>query len=730
MRAIWPLGALVSGTVACELIVGIGTAPHLAVGDAGDAGGDGQSPVCTLPTTGDAKVRFANVVPSLSSYDFCLTPTSSQPTGNGVLASSGTGCPAGLLYRNALAPFAVPSGSYTVSAVAPGAACTSTPLASAPSVNFDSGTTTTVVLFGTDNAAQLQMKALREEEGTVAGPTARFVNAWSDGPSSLECGATTSDELPANIIPLELFGQNTSFGNAAPPSMSVDALGYFTLTPGVTLNFGFAQTGMGVSAGVAVVRPLNTLNTSLSIYAIGTSADPRFPVDLMLCNQDQVDGIYTRCSNQIPDDVIVTVFNAQLQGRFTPTENERRMAVYNAIAGLDSNFACITEVWDPTDQQAIITAAKAHFPYSATFTTDFNTVATDPRDQMGNVPPPYTTPPCDSTGASLQQAFLSCLAANCNTSTPNDTNGQIPEDCTQCVENNCITPGANLLVGEPACYSCTVTQLESGVTFANTQTACTTNPLARYAFNGGQGIVLLSTYPFIDTGSSDAGVPADGGTPADDAPGLYVFPATEYRAGMIRAPVDLSGGTGVSTKLDVYCAILTTPATSPERPYTGNYGGGGMNLSQQWLNEQILQTQKLTAYVKSVSGARKRRAVIAGDYYAGASIGGLDTLNQPSYDSLTGVLPLAIAPAYTPACNYCGSNPLVAGGGAATANIWSSYSLLSDLAVTEVQSNTVILQALTATVDPALFGLPTDGGLLSVPASFYYGVRTVVRVRP
>jgi hypothetical protein len=724
-------GLLVVSTVACELIVGIGDQPHLA--DAGDAG-DGGPGVCILPATGDAQVRLANLVPALDKYDFCLTPTGSAPPASGVLASSGSGCPTGLLYRNVLAPFAVPSGSYRVDAVAAGAPCSSTPLATEPSVNFDSGTTTTVVLFGTGGGAQLQLKSFREEKGTLADPKVRFINAWSDGPSSLECGFTTSDELPTTIVGPGLFGQNASFGGVCAPSAKVDPGGYFTILGGVAVPFGFAETGQGAT-GVAVARNMK-LYGSLSTFAIGTSADPRFPVDMMICNQDQVDGIYTRCSNEVPDDVIVDVYNTQLQGRFTPTEADRRTAVQNAVAALDADFACITEVWDPNDKQAIINAAKQHFPYVAQFTTDLNTVPNDPRDQQGNVPPAYTTPPCDATSGTWLQAFNTCLSNNCTNGTAGDMNGQVPENATQCIVSNCLTEGIQL-IGDPACYSCGITQLESGSTFSATQNACTTDPLARYAFNGDTGILLFSTHPFMggtppgDAGAGDGGA-TDGGTdaglPADDSPALYVFPSTEYRAAVIRAPVDLSGGSGLSTKVDIYCAILTTPATGAERPYTGNYGGTATADPDKWLNENILQAQQLTTYVKAVSGARKRRAIIAGDYYTGPAIGNLQALNQASYDTLSPVLPLATAPDYTPLCTFCGDNPLVAAAGENTANIWSSFSLLSDLAVPEVVGNSVIVKELTATANLTDFGI--DGGSLAVPPSFYYGMRTVVRVRP
>jgi hypothetical protein len=717
---------LAASTIACELVLGIGDQPHLADGGL-DTDAEGGSGTCALPATGDAKVRIANVVPSLAQYDFCLTATGSNPPPSGVLASSGSSCPVGLLYRNVLAPFSVPAGIYRVDAIAPGTSCSSTPLATEPSVSLDSQTTTTVVLFGNDNGTQLELKSFVEETGSIADPKIRFMNAWSDGPSTLECGVTTSDELPATIISAQLFPQNTPFASSAPQSAKVDANGYFTLLGGVTFPLGFAQDGMGTTTGVAVARNVKTVG-SVSTFAIGTTADPRFPVDLMICNQDQSDGVFTRCSNQVADDVIVTVYNAQLDGRFTPTEADRRAPVATAVAALDADFACITEVWDPNDQQAIIAAAKTHFPFSLVFTTDLTTTATDPRDQQGNVPPPYTTAPCtDPTDQQNLGDLLDCVSQNCSTTTPNDPNGQITENATPCVVGNCIGQGANLL-SAPSCYVCAVDQLESGSTFANAKTACTTNPLARYSFNGGSGVIMLSTHPFMNGGSGDAGAP-DGGLPPDDSPGYYVFPATEFRAGVIRAPVDIGNGTGNSTKLDVYCALLTTPSTSAERPYSGQYGNGASSSSDQWVAEQTLQATKLDAFVKATSGARKRRAIVAGDYYAGVTTGNLQPLNQPTYDTLSPVLPLALGVNATPQCTFCGTNPLVAAAGEPNAAIWSSYSLLSDLAVPETQSNAVVVTDLTASTNPTVFGIG-DGGTIAIPPSFYYGMRTVIRVRP
>ena len=198
-------------------------------------------------------MRLANLVPSLSKYDFCLTPTQ-RPNARGRRARlerqrlSGRSALSqraravlghvGQLSRRrdrAWRRRAAPRRSR------PRRASTSIPRRS-----------TTVVLFGTDNGAQLQLKSFREEKGTIAEPKVRFINAWSDGPPSLECGVTTSDELPATIIGAVLFGQNASFGNVAPAvGEGRRARLLHDCSPAATLPFGFAADGTGATTGVS-----------------------------------------------------------------------------------------------------------------------------------------------------------------------------------------------------------------------------------------------------------------------------------------------------------------------------------------------------------------------------------------------------------------------------------------------------------------------------------------------
>jgi len=76
--------AIAAGAFGCEAILGMdGHDAHLAeVAAAGDAGGAEASPPgdsgatappCMLPTSGDARLRIGNLVPSTARIDACLS---------------------------------------------------------------------------------------------------------------------------------------------------------------------------------------------------------------------------------------------------------------------------------------------------------------------------------------------------------------------------------------------------------------------------------------------------------------------------------------------------------------------------------------------------------------------------------------------------------------------------------------------------------------------------------
>lgn len=162
-------------------------------------------------------------------------------------------------------------------------------------------------------------------------------------------------------------------------------------------------------------------------------------------------------------------------------------------------------------------------------------------------------------------------------------------------------------------------------------------------------------------------------------------------------------------------------------PYYGNAQGGD-SLGGNTAEEQ-LQIQRLIAAVNSHSLSDQRRAVIAtltytspeyhdnqGHELVASSIPDNFQLfqSQPAWAEL-------VAPSYTPACTFCGDNPL----NSATDNQWMLHLFglgINGNAVTNTQ-RTFMAKSLSIVLYDS-----TDGNQTSVPVSQYYGIQSTVRV--
>jgi hypothetical protein len=708
------LALLAAPLTGCELVLGMtghdaqqqpaDTSTGDAPGDtASDAPVDAPPAVCTLPSTGDALARVTNVVPALGKLDFCFKPA----TGAAIGPILGTpGCAGGLTYKESTATFAIPGGTYEVDVIKGGGKCSDAPVASVKNVTFDTGTTSNSIVMG-DGASDVAVKTLRETAPTTIASKFRFIHAI-DGAPNQDCGLTTKPSLPATIT--SLYFKNVAFGTTAPagtsPGGTIDANGYGDFAgSGAALSFGRANTGTPDIIDMAPVKLVSRIGYSL--YAIGKTDsagkpnDAKFPTEILVCNEHDVDGVYARCANAIPVDVTFDVVNTQLNGAFAQLESLRRGPLNAAIAGLGGDVACVTEVWSETDKDAIINAAKSKYPYAARFKADLTTPLDDAKDQAGNVPAAPTTAACaDPADKALLETYLTCATTNCAV-TKGDPNSTVQDQPAACLADKCGGEAVNLALSAPRCWDCNTVQSFGRATFAATKTACETDPLARYAFGGANGVVVLSRFPF------------------DGTPEVVNMGATDFRVALVRAPLLIDGG----AKVDAYCTVLTTPATGVTRPYVGDYGGGGADTDTQWRNELLLQVGKVANQVATRSGALKKRAVVLGDWYTGPKVGTLTDLNVESYVALTAAMPLALVDGFTPQCTYCADNPIYAPPGTmpSGASYWSSYGVLSGIPVTDVRANEVILKKATIPVPMATY---------NVPVSPYYGFRTVVRIRP
>ncbi len=396
-----------------------------------------------------------------------------------------------------------------------------------------------------------------------------------------------------------------------------------------------------------------------------------------------------------PQDVVVDTFNVAFAGAFIPYEAERRQPIVDAIAASDADILCLQEVWTQADKELIRDAAIDAFPHSALFEDNLQTPIDDATDQQGAVPPPPTTVPCGETDigegvtiADQMNEAVDCVSANCSTM-PGSEDGRTTS--IGCAGSACVGAVGGLLFGDveqQRCYTCLATQLPTA-TFAEIRTSCTTVVEQDLAFEGQNGVMILSKHPL------------------ENAQELVV-PGTFNRRTILSATVKLPNG----AELDTYCNHLTPIFTDFTFPYTGQYGDG-MTGAAGWQAEQELQAQKLINYVNENSDGRP--AVILGDFNAGHAYPAEEIVaeGEPTLDLLESVFPPAYTTDYAPLCTFCSTNP-VAG---TEVSVWIDHILLHNLSADSVVSTDRIYDEDV---------VPVDGQM--VPLSDHFGMRSVITV--
>ena len=349
-------------------------------------------------------------------------------------------------------------------------------------------------------------------------------------------------------------------------------------------------------------------------------------------------------------EVTIETFNLALAGAFIPYEQQRRELLPTAIADSDADILCLQEVWTQADKELIRDAAAANFPNSVIFTDDLNTELNDATDQNGNVPPEPMTVPCpEGSAQDDMNAVIDCVAAKCNTIAPDDENGQTTS--IACAIDNCVALVAGLF-GEPRCYACLATQLPTS-TFGQIRSTCPTVVNQVLAFEGQNGVMILSRYPLKDEAN-------------------WVIPGTWNQRVIVSATAELPGG----KELDIYCNHLTPKFDSLAFPYTGQYGNGETDAAG-WEAEQLLQAQKLINRVETISG--ETPAAILGDLNTGHAFPpDIAAEAEPTLDLLETVFVPAYTADYAPECTFCTSNP-VGDAGPDDVSVWIDHILLYNL---------------------------------------------------
>lgn len=396
-----------------------------------------------------------------------------------------------------------------------------------------------------------------------------------------------------------------------------------------------------------------------------------------------------------PQEVVVETFNVALAGAFIPYETERRQPITEAIAAADSDVLCLQEVWTQSDKELIRDAAMETYPHIAFFENDLGTPIDDPTDQQGEIPPPPTTFPCPDVevipGLTIEEQMnqaVDCLQENCST-IPGDDAGRTTS--ADCAASECVPAVAGLLLGnveQQRCYACVVTQLPTEV-LRDIRTSCATVINQDLAFDGQNGLMLLSRYPIENEEE-------------------LVLPGTWNRRTILRATVNLPNGAA----LDAYCNHLTPIFDDFTFPYTGQYGNGFTD-ARGWQAEQELQAEKLIDYVTDTSGDRP--AVILGDLNAGHAFPTQDIVaeGEPTLDLLETVFEPAYASSYTPQCTFCSTNLVTD----TETSSWIDHILLYNLASDAVLSTARVYDEAVVPVDSQ-----------TVPLSDHFGMRSVLLV--
>ena len=454
--------------------------------------------------------------------------------------------------------------------------------------------------------------------------------------------------------------------------------------------------------------PAGTCNLAIGLCGPLANQPSGFPCD---GGTGACDGGGT-CISQ-PVAARVETYNLALAGAFIPYEQERRVALPQAIASAQSDILCLQEVWDQADKDAIAAAALGNFPYIIAFVNDLDTALDDATDQNGVVPPAPTTVPCPDdveaqpgiTIADQMNIAIDCVRdgqdpqGNFCSTIPGSDQGRTTS--TDCAAQACLFEVADLVFGtaqQQRCYACLATQLPTD-TFGTIRGRCPTIVNQELAFQGQNGVMILSRYPLKNAVN-------------------WVIPGTWNRRVVLSATAELPNG----SDFDVFCNHLTPIFSGITFPYTGQYGAG-QGGANGWEAEQFLQAEKLIAHVQDVSGSNP--AVILGDLNAGR--GYFDDLSNPIFPEgeatlnlLEGTFTPAYATNYTPACTFCQENPVA--GVERFETVWIDHIQMYNLPASAVT-------ATERTFDQNVLTVPDgNGGTMDIPLSDHYGMRSVIAV--
>ncbi|MBX3160188.1 MAG: DUF4397 domain-containing protein [Deltaproteobacteria bacterium] len=234
-----------------------------------------------------ARVRVAHLAPDAPAVDFCLAAAGSGEFTGPVLA--GAGGRDGLAYTKVTKYLDVPAGAYDVRLVAPGAASCNASLAGLPDFTglpaLADGSATTIAAEGlvAGGAAPFGLRAY-SDEGTIPAGKAklRFIHA-SPGTPNVDVG------LGGGAVFTPVF-TDIAFGTAEDHDhgyIATDALSGVEISARAT----------GATTDAVAIRPVDLPAGALvTAFAVGVLGDAQAPLRVLVCNDNQEQGLETVCA--------------------------------------------------------------------------------------------------------------------------------------------------------------------------------------------------------------------------------------------------------------------------------------------------------------------------------------------------------------------------------------------------------------------------------------------------
>jgi hypothetical protein len=569
----------------------------------------------------------------------------------------GAACPKGLSYMDVTHASGIAAERIDVRVVAATDHRCERPLAEVSGVAL-SATHAHTIAFGPGEDGTPVVRVLPEAEPLTAPQVrVRYVHMLA------KAGALVFGVNGAELLPTEMLAPIS--GPVPPGAVApaidrgalgpIDAHGYTRSTVTTGLFLGAAQAG-ATDALLSTALPRSA--GSYTLFAIGDTKDVGHPARALLCDEADLSadgiastrapGLLAACAASLPPSLAIESFSAGLYGNIAPYEAERRPYIVDAIRQRKSDVLCVLEAARPSDQDAIIQAAAAQYPYAVRATADLASPPDDDRDLLGVAQPAPESPPCGADSSALVDAVYGCVSSACvSTSSP----GRVGSGT--CLSERCAVRFIPLIDAHPRCYACVISTLTSDATIEESRRACSTDARAGYAFSGVAPTLVLSRFPVSNVGT-------------------YVLPSTSYRKVVVHADLEIER----DQRVRVFCGQFSVINDASIFPYTGRFGAGPNDNA--WANEQLLQAKRLVEHVEALSQDGVP-AIVTGDFRASLpyesngelTIGGV---GEATMRTLLDAFTSAEAEGYVPTCTACprSINPL----NGAPPGLWSIRTFL------------------------------------------------------